>query len=122
MREMREAKRCLSTDPVLLRIMNLLKEAEKSDTALLRHLNMPAGTFDSWKFRNNKSYLTRINDIAEFLNVSPDYLLRGTTEENLDTLSKSEIELIKLYRNTDEKGRCHIMISAEYASKSAENL
>ena len=117
MREMREAKRCLSTDSVLLRIMNLLKEAEKSDTALLRHLNMPVGTFDSWKFRNNKSYLTRINDIAEFLNVSPDYLLRGTTEENLDTLSKSKIELIKLYRNTDEKGRCHIMNSAERVCK-----
>ena len=116
---MREAKRRLSDDPVLVRIMSALKEAGRTDKELLNHLGMVHGTFDAWKFRNIKSYLTRIDDIAEFLNVSPNYLLRGVDDEvNFETLSEAEIRLIKFYRSSNAKGRTHILECAEYVSKS----
>ncbi|MBQ3320624.1 hypothetical protein IJG71_00605 [Candidatus Saccharibacteria bacterium] len=116
---MREAKRRLSDDPVLARIMSSLKEAGRTDKELLNHLGMVHGTFDAWKFRNIKSYLTRIDDIAEFLNVSPNYLLRGVDDEvNFETLSEAEIRLIKFYRSSNAKGRTHILECAEYVSKS----
>ena len=120
---MREAKRRLSDDPVLLRIMSALKEAGKTDKELLTHLGMVHGTVDAWKYRNIKSYLTRIDDIAEFLNVSPNYLLRGIDDEvNLETLSESEIRLIKLYRSSNAKGRTHILECAEYVNEAVKSV
>ena len=120
---MREAKRQLSGDPVLFRIMSTLKEAGKTDKELLNYLDMAHGTFDAWKYRNIKSYLSRIDDIAEFLNVSPNYLLRGIDDEvNFETLSEAEIRLIKLYRNSDAKGRTHILECAEYVSEAVKPI
>ena len=113
---MREAKRRLSSDPVLHRIIDSLKAAGKKDKDLIEYLGMVRGTATAWKYRNIKSYLTHINDIAEFLNVSPNYLLRGIDDDvNLETLSEAEIRLINLYRSADNRGRHYILESAGYA-------
>ena len=115
---LREAKRKLSNDPILLRIIASLKEAGKTDKELLEHLNMVHGTFDAWKYRGIKSYMSRINDIAEFLDVSPNYLLRGIDDEvNLETLSEAEIQLVKKYRKADDAGKRHILEMVEYVSR-----
>ena len=58
---MREAKRRLSNDPVLHRIIDSSKAAGKKDKDLIEYLGMVRGTATAWKYRNIKSYLTRIN-------------------------------------------------------------
>ena len=89
---MKTSKRELSTDPVLHRIMDLLNEQNKTQKELTDYLGMHPNTFNCWKFSNVKSYLKRIVDIAEYLNVTPSYLIKGN-DCDLDTQEMTPLEL-----------------------------
>ena len=117
---MRVPKHQLSNDPILRRIIDAIKNSGKTEKSLIDHLQMVRGTFSSWRYKNVKSYMARIDDIANFLNVSPNYLLRGIDDEvNLETLSEAEIQLVKKYRKADDKGKQHILEMVEYVSRDA---
>ena len=108
----------LSDDPILRRIIDAIRDSGKTEKSLIDHLQMVRGTFSSWRYKNVKSYMSRINDIAEFLDVSPNYLLRGIDDEvNLETLSEAEIQLVKKYRQADDAGKRHILEMVEYVSR-----
>lgn len=65
----------------------------------------------------------RIDAIAEFLNVSPNYLLRGVDDEvNMETMSEAEIQLVKRYRRADEKGKEFVMQAAEYVTRTLSSV
>ena len=64
---------------VLDRISNLLKEQHKKQKDLTDYLGISKNIFTNWNSGASKSYLKYIDKIAEFLNVSTDYLL-GKTE------------------------------------------
>ena len=85
-----------STDPVLIRIMELLKEQNKTLKELTDYLNLHPNTFNNWKYANTKSYLKHLDDISDFLNVTPGYLIKGNAvgadEEGLTPL---EIKITK---------------------------
>lgn len=96
---MRQARRELTDDPVLIRILELLKEKGITEKEMVEYLGLGNGAFTHWKYDNHKSFLIHIIKIAEFLGVTPNYLLSGRDEEiNVDTLSASEIKLVRLYR------------------------
>ncbi len=112
---MREATRQLTNDPIVLRIIELLKIRGKTDKELGDNLRLAHGTVSAWKYGGSKSYRPHINEIAEFLEVSPNYLLRGIDKEvNVATLSESEIKLIKGFRNADSNGKRHIIETVKY--------
>ena len=74
----------------------------KNDQDLIDYLGLANGTFTSWRYKGGKSYLLHIDKIAEFLEVTPNYLLKGIDENvNKDTLSAIEIELISLFRRME---------------------
>ena len=111
----------LSDDPILRRIIDAIRDSGKTEKSLIDHLQMVRGTFSSWRYKNVKSYMSRIDDIANFLNVSPNYLLRGIDDEvNLETLSEAEIQLVKKYRQADDAGKSYILMSADYVSRGME--
>lgn len=59
-------------------ILNLLKEQHKQQKELTKFLGIGEGAIADWKKEKTKSYKKHIDKIAEFFNVSTDYLL-GTT-------------------------------------------
>ena len=59
-------------------ILNLLKEQHKQQKELTQFLGIGEGAIADWKKGKTKSYKKHIDKIAEFFNVSTDYLL-GTT-------------------------------------------
>lgn len=61
------------------RISILLKQRGQTQKDLTDFLGLTKNTFTNWKSGNNESYKKYISQIAEFLNVSTDYLL-GKTE------------------------------------------
>lgn len=73
------SKRKVSQDPVLHRIMDLLKEQRKTQKELTDYLELHPNTFNNWKFQNTKSYLKYLDQIADYLNVTPGYLIRGNS-------------------------------------------
>ena len=64
------------------KITLLLKEQNKKQVDLCNYLGIKKNAFTSWKSGRNKSYEKYIGKIAEFFNVSADYLLGtdGTTD------------------------------------------
>lgn len=70
---------------VLDRISNLLKEQHKKQKDLTDYLGISKNIFTNWNSGASKSYLKYIDKIAEFFNVSTDYLLEKTDRrESLD--------------------------------------
>ncbi len=96
---MRITNKKLTDDPVLLRILDLLKEKGSTEKDMVRYLGIGNGAFTHWKYEGQKSFHQHIGAMAEYLGVTPNFLLYGEDKEvNVDTLSVSEIKLIKLYR------------------------
>lgn len=60
------------------KIIMLLEQKEKTQKELTEYLGLEKSTFSAWKSGKSKSYSKHISKIAEFLNVSPDYLLRDS--------------------------------------------
>ena len=102
-------------NPVVDRIEDLLSQQHKTKQALIQYIGLANGTFTSWRYKGGQSYLLHIDKIAKFLNVTPNYLLKGIDEQvNMDTLSALEIELITLYRKMDNDRKETLMEVAHH--------
>ena len=85
------------------RIEYLLSSQDKSQQQLLAALHVNRSAYSNWKQGRSKSYLKRIDEIAEFLDVSPVYLLRGITpREDEVERSAAEDEMIRIFRQLSE--------------------
>ena len=88
-------------DPIFSRIEYLLSSQDKSQQQLLAALQVNRSAYSNWKLGRSKSYLKRIDEIAEFLDVSPVYLLRGITpheDEEDGARAPAEDEMIRIFR------------------------
>ena len=74
---MRETTRELTKDPIVLNIMDLLQEQNKSEQDLIAWLGLAQGTFSKWKYHNLHNYNRYIDKIAEFLEVPEIAIVEG---------------------------------------------
>lgn len=74
----------------LNKIRTLLKEQNKKQIDLCNYIGVKKNTFTSWNSGLNTSYKKHIDKIAEFLNVSTDYLLGRTENKNTATLFEQQ--------------------------------
>ena len=67
------------------KISALLKEQKKTQKDLMDYLGLEKSTYTTWKSSKsrNKSYKKYIKEIAQFLNVSADYLLGTEQDDNI---------------------------------------
>ena len=99
-----------SDNVVFVRILTLLKEQNRTQKELIDHLGIHPNTFHHWKYQNSKGFLTRIDDIADYLNVTPGYLLKGNQlSADIDGLTPQEIQFIKSLRKLTDKQRKSLM-------------
>ena len=113
---MRVSSKTPVNDPVVNRILRLLEEQGKTQKDLVSYLGLGNGAFTRWRYNGVKSYMEHIEGIAAFLRVTPMYLLNG--EEGavtLESLNKTEIELIANFRRLDAERK-------ELISKNAKLL
>ncbi len=59
---------------ILNRIILLLKENKRKQIELTDYLGISKNAFTNWKIGDNKSYMKYLPQIAEFFDVSIDYL------------------------------------------------
>lgn len=86
------------------------------------YLGLGNGAFTHWKYENQKSFHQHIGPMAEYLGVTPNFLLYGKDEEvNVDTLSVSEIKLIKLYRRLGIGQKECLIHTADWFSNALDN-
>ena len=107
---MREPKGELTNDPVVLRIMECIKQNGITEKDMMLGVGLDKGSLPAWKYRGSKSYNRYIDRIADYLGVSPDYLLRGVDKDvNMDAMTNDEIMLIKKYRSLDHVSKIIIV-------------
>lgn len=84
-------------DPVVQRMMELLREKGKSERDFVKAVGLSNGSMTKWK-AGGKAYLKYMPAIAEYLGVSEKYLLFGPEQESKTDLSEMEQDLIRMYR------------------------
>ena len=94
---------------VLNNIILLLKERKKKQIELTDYLGISKNAFTNWKIGDNTSYIKHLPKIAEFFDVSVDYLLGKetlTTDNNFTyalydelthELSEDQIQQLKQF-------------------------
>lgn len=76
---------------VLNNISILLKEQDKKQIELTDHLGLSKNVFTEWKAGRANSYMKYLPQIADFFNVSVDYLLgREQTKKDSTVLNYGE--------------------------------
>jgi transcriptional regulator with XRE-family HTH domain len=86
-------------EPILERIIQELKAQGKLQKDLTDFLGLTHNIFGNWKSGRNTSYKKYIHAIAEYLNVSVEYL-KGETEQKEKPSLENEERLLELYELT----------------------
>ena len=88
---------------IVNKINKLLKERNLHQKDLLDYLNISrAATYAEWNKGENKSYIKRIPEIAEFFNVPVSYFY---DEYASPVFTNDETELINTYRSLTDNGK-----------------
>lgn len=112
---MRTANRHKCDNPVVDRIDQLLREQHKTQKELLTSLGLSHAAYTRWRYENGKTYMDHIGAIADYLGVSPNYLIRGDDGEvGVETLSNEEKELIMNVRQLPKEKRTMIFKTAKW--------
>ena len=64
------------------RIFDLLKEKNIKQSVFARYMGLTRQLIFKWKKGESVSYYKYLNDIADYLDVSPDYLLGRSDDKN----------------------------------------
>jgi len=91
---------------ILLRVLKLLDEKGVKGTEFCEGTGIKQSTFATWKQKERDPQTEYLVKIAQFLNVSLDFLLTGKEKENKSMFfTEDEIALIMSYRtlNPDMK-------------------
>lgn len=76
---------------------------------MMSDLGLSQTSFTRWKYDGGKSYMKSMDQIANYLNVTVDYLLRGEEKITVTDLSPQEVTLIKNFRNVTDNHRTNIL-------------
>ncbi|MCM1133522.1 MAG: helix-turn-helix domain-containing protein [Ruminococcus flavefaciens] len=117
------------------RIFSLLEEQGKKQSELAEYTGIPTSTISAWKTRGTSLSAESISAIADFLEVSTDYLLTGkeyqpSISETIQTspiqyTNTREKEMIYLFRQLSEQnqnkiiGRLECMVEQAQAEENA---
>lgn len=89
----------MNTDITITIILSLLKEKQKTQKELTDYLGITQNAFTDWKSGRIKSYRKHLSKIAEFFNVSVDYLLGKEQEKKTPATAAEKSNLIPLSQN-----------------------
>ena len=116
------------------RIFGLLAESGRGQRDLAVYIGAPMSTVGSWKKNGSNPGAEYIPRIAEFLNVSTDYLLTGENKEYRldsesqelldlwDSLSKADKAAINEKETKDAAAAHHAQVALDEAKKTAAFL
>lgn len=87
----------------LTKILETMKEQRVSQQEICRYLNLTKQTFSDWKSGKSESYLKYLPQIAEYLDVSVDYLLGKTPSPEREDIPEDEKRLRDLLSQMSEE-------------------
>lgn len=114
----------MNNDPIFVRMNNELNKQGRMQKDLIEYLGMGKGTYTQWKIAANQSYRSHLPEIAEYLDISLDYLAGNKDitecvrpESRLVVTNQDEMELVRLYRKAQPEMKNAIMTLMRAAAK-----
>ena len=118
---MAKTTRKMTDNPVVQRIVGLIREQGKKEKDLTDHIGIAPGAMSKWKYDGSYVYIKYIYEICEFLDTTPNYLFFGP-EDKEERLSPGEKEMIRMYRSLDVgRKKCITDTLKYFAEKYNEN-
>ena len=111
----------MTDNPVVIRIIELVKSRGKKEIDLAEYLHIPTGSMAKWKYYGGTSYLRYIDQICEYLDTTPNYIFWGL-QETEGQLSLAEREMIRIYRDLEDGKKKCIRDTMKYFLNSKEEL
>ena len=103
---MARTTRKMTENPVVQRIVGLIREQGKKEKDLTDYIGIAPGAMSKWKYDGSYVYIKYIYEICEFLDTTPNYLFFGPEEDD-ERLTHKEREMIRMYRGLDAgKKKC----------------
>ena len=110
--------RKMTDNPVVQRIVELIKRRGKRERDLTDYLGLSPGAMSKWKYDGSYVYIKYIYEICEFLDTTPNYLFFGPEDEE-ERMTPEEKEMIREYRRLDEGRKKCIRDTLMYFEKSS---
>lgn len=104
----------LTDNPIVLRILELIRKRGKKEIDLTAYLGISSGAVSKWKYDGSIVYLKYVDEICEFLDTTPNYLFWGYDEEERPL--PGEKSLIRMYRGLDDARKKCIRDTMKYMS------
>ena len=102
---------------ILDRICILLGDKEQQE--LTNYLGLKKTAFTDWKSGKSNSYRKYLIEIAEFFNVSLDYLVFGKKQHNVGNMTEDVKNLLKYYKELNDIDKGRIIGKAEELAEAA---
>lgn len=106
------------------RIRDLREDKDMKQTDIAEMLKIGLSTYQRYERGELKIYLETANELADYYNVSLDYIAGRTNDKRGLTrseLSDDETMLIKKYRSLSEGGRCRLLERLDIISEMEED-
>ena len=107
----------MTENPVVQRIVEMIKEQGKKEKDLTDYLGISPGTMSKWKYGGSFVYIKHIDRICEFLDTTPNYLFFGPEDEE-ERLTPAEKDMIRMYRGLDQERKKCIRDTLKYFSSA----
>jgi DNA-binding Xre family transcriptional regulator len=106
----------MTDNPVVQRILGLIREKGKKEKDLTAFLKISSGGISKWKYDGSFVYLKYIDEICEFLDTTPNYLFWGFDEE--ERLTPVEEKIVHTYRSLDDGRKKCIRDMMDYLAEN----
>ena len=110
---------------MLNRIQQLLDERGITPSKMHEDLGFANSAMTMWIKRNSKPSADAIVKIADYFNVTTDYLLTGKERNSENVLSPDEAKLIEQYQLMNDQGKEYILQTIDMAKdryKKSDNV
>ena len=95
-------KKATNSDPIFVRIDNLLSLKQKKQKELIDYLNIRKTSYSEWKSGISTTYLSYIEAISDYLETSPNYLITGNSDDtfvaSVPSLDEMDMRLLSAFR------------------------
>ena len=105
--------RKMTENPVVQRIVELIREQGKKEKDLTDYLGISPGTMSKWKYDGSFVYIKHIDRICEFLDTTPNYLFFGPEDED-ERMTPVEKNVIKMYRSLENEKKKFVRDMLKY--------
>ena len=103
-------------DEIFSRILSEMERQGRKYAELTEHLELPRGTFSSWKAGRSRNFCEHIGAIADFLEVSAEYLINGNIEGKLVENSEEQ-QLLNYYRKLNAEKRKAVLQNIKWLAE-----